>query len=74
MLRQTKPQIPLEKRIDIDDLMAKVWKDDVAALEKITQILSDYNKRGFDTMDYAAELLRYSATKNQLVLFENVCN
>ena len=71
--KTTKSQIPLEDRTLIDGLMLKVWKhDDAKALSEITRILADYSNRGFYTMDYGWELLKYYATKNQIVLYEDL--
>ena len=68
-----KTQIPLEDAVLLNSMMLRIWKyDDAKALTEATNLLASYNARGFDTIKYAVELLRYQASKNQFVLHEDL--
>lgn len=73
-MNSLKPQIPSDDRKILDNLVSKLQagapKEKNQADLDLTRILADYNSRGFDTTRYAAELLKYAATKMNFVLTE----
>ena len=69
-----KPQIPSNDRKILDNLVLQMRtganQESEQASADLTRILTSYNLRGFDTMIYAAELLRYATAKGDFILTE----
>lgn len=65
-------QIPHDDRKILDNLVLQMRTGTNQEMEQantdLTQILTSYNSRGFDTMVYAAELLKYATTRGDFVL------
>ncbi|MBI2651841.1 hypothetical protein HYX00_00100 [Candidatus Woesearchaeota archaeon] len=72
MIEKQKPQIPLEDRTLLDNLILDVMMhDDRRALEEVTEILAKYTREGFSTVVYALKLLKYYESKRRCVLYDH---